>query len=178
MDLQRLQSQLAQDNVALPPVEDWHPAYCGEMPLEIRHNGSWHYQGSPIGRIALVKLLSRVLKREQDNYFLVTPVEKLGIQVADVPFLVTAWHQINNQLVFTTNVDESYPVDFSHPVELMVDRVSGERLPYMLVRRNLYARLHQNVFYQLVELGKPIQQEGQNHLIVQSGDYRFSLGTL
>lgn len=178
MDLEHLQSTLAQHNPTLPPVEDWDPDYCGELELEIRHDGSWHHQNSPISRKSLIILFAKVLKRENDRYYLVTPVEKLGIQVADVPFLVTNWQQQGEYLLFSTNMDEQYLVGEQHPVHLMKDKVTGDLLPYMLVRRNLYARLHQNVFYQLAEQGKPGKVDGSSHLLLSSGTYQFSLGPL
>ena len=79
----------AQGKNELPPVDKWNPDFCGDMDLVIKRDGTWHYQNSPIGRQRLVKLFSTVLKKEGDNYFLVTPVEKLGIKVEDAPFLVT-----------------------------------------------------------------------------------------
>jgi hypothetical protein len=178
MDLSILQRQLKGQQGALPPVERWNPAFCGDIDMQIKHDGSWHYMGTPIGRKALVKLFSGVLKREADQYFLVTPVEKVGIQVADSPFIVTQWQQQDDALVFTTATEDSFVVSADNPVELHQDRVSGDLLPYALVRKNLWARIHQNVFYQLAELGSEQEIQGQQHLCLQSADYRFSLGLL
>ncbi|MBT1063923.1 DUF1285 domain-containing protein [Bowmanella sp. Y26] len=178
MKLQDIQARLVEQDSALPPVEDWHPDYCGELDLEIHHDGSWHYQGSPIGRQSLVTLFARVLVREGEKYYLVTPVEKVGIQVADAPFLVTGWQQQDDYLLFSTNINEQYLVSDEHPVQLLTDKVSGDLLPYLLVRRNLYARLHQNVFYQLAELGMPGEINNTRHLLLSSGNYQFSLGLL
>src|SRR6201987_2197901 len=71
----------------LPPVHLWNPPYCGDIDMRIASDGTWFYQKTPIGRAALVKLFASVLKREGDKYFLVTPVEKVGIIVDDAPFL-------------------------------------------------------------------------------------------
>lgn len=178
MKIEQLQTQLAAQQDKLPPVEKWDPPYCGEMDLTIKHDGSWHYMGSPIGRQPLVRLFAGVLKKEQDDYFLVTPIEKVAIRVEDAPFIITNWKKHEGKLVFTSNVGDSFIVSEQHPVILQQDKISGDLLPYALVRGNLYGRLHQNLFYQLVELGKPQQQNGETHLMLQSGDYHFSLGLL
>lgn len=178
MDLATLQQQLAGQDKKLPPVEKWNPDFCGDIDMQIRHDGSWLYMGTPIGRKALVKLFSGVLKREENQYFLVTPVEKVGIQVEDVPFVVTEWEQNSEHFIFTTQTQDQFVVGWDHPIELHHDKTTGALLPYALVRRNLWARLHQNVFYQLVELGKEQDLDGQLHLTLASADYQFSLGSL
>jgi hypothetical protein len=178
VDLAKLQQQIAAEGSKLPPVEKWDPAFCGDIDLQIKHDGSWYYMGTPIGRKPLVRLFSTVLKHEDDKYFLVTPVEKVGIVVDDVPFIITQWQQQDDKLLFTTQTDDTFIVAAEHPVELHKDKVSGDLLPYARVRRNLWARLHQNVFYQLVELGSEVSEENGNFLRLQSGDYQFDLGKL
>lgn len=175
-NLAKLQQDIARQNAELPPIEQWDPAFCGDIDMEIKYDGSWHYMGSPISRPALVKLFARVLKRENESYFLVTPVEKVGIKVADSPFLITQWQQMADDLIFTTNLDDSFVVSPTHPIELMHNKVGKELLPYALVRRNLWARLHQNVFYQLAQLGTQIMVSDEVHLTIKSGSKSFSLG--
>lgn len=175
-DLNKLQGDIAQHSKAVPPVENWDPPFCGDIDLVIKHDGSWYYMGTPIGRIALVKLFASVLKREIDNYFLVTPVEKVGIQVADSPFLITQWQQKESNFIFTSNLDDTFVVSSENPIQLMPDKVTGDLLPYALVRRNLWARLHQNVFYQLAELGSEQMVDAKPHLIISSAGQKFSLG--
>lgn len=179
MDLASLQKQLQSQTGNAAPVHLWDPPFCGDMDLRIKHDGSWHYMGTPIGRQALVKLFASVLKKEDDKYYLVTPVEKIGIQVEDVPFIITSWKQQDNLIIFTTGQGEECVVSEQNPVELRLDSTSHQRLPYVLVRSNLYARLHQNVYYQLVELGEERKlSNGELHLMLDSGNYSFSLGQL
>lgn len=178
MDLSTLQKQLSQHQGKSPPVEKWDPDFCGDIDMVIKHDGSWFYMGTPIGRKALVKLFSSVLKKQQDDYFLVTPVEKVGITVEDVPFIITQWRQEDDLLVLTTQTEDQLIISEQHPVKLQADACSGDILPYVLVRRNLWARLHQNVFYQLVEMGQQTMLDGKSQLVLQSGDYSFSLGYL
>lgn len=177
-DLGAFQQQISAQNSALPPVDKWTPDFCGDIDLQIKHDGSWFYMGTPIGRKPLVKLFSSVLKREENDYFLVTPVEKVGIQVEDVPFIITQWQYEDDKLVLTTNIGDVLIVSPQNPLQIFADNKTAANLPYALVRRNLWARLHQNVFYQLAELGEERELDDKRHLVLHSGDYRFSLGEL
>lgn len=178
LDLNNLQNQLNTQNAGLPPVEKWNPDFCGDIDIQIKHDGSWFYMGSPIGRAALVKLFASVLKCEDEQYFLVTPVEKVGIKVDDVPFLITQWRHQEKRLILTTNTQDDVFVSAQNPIKLAADKITGAILPYVLVRRNLWARLHQNVFYQLAELGHEQLIEGKANLTLKSDQYTFSLGEL
>jgi hypothetical protein len=178
MDLASLQKQINDLSEQLPPVDKWDPDFCGDIDIQIKHDGSWLYMGTPIGRKSMVKLFSSVLKREGDDYFLVTPVEKVGIKVVDSPFVIIQWHKQDQSLIFTTQTDENILVSEDNPVILQADLTTGAILPYVLVRRNLWARLHQNVYYQLSEVGSEKEVKGDTHLVLKSADYVFSLGTL
>ena len=177
-DLGAFQQQISAQKAALPPVEKWNPDFCGDIDMQIKHDGTWFYMGTPIGRKALVKLFASVLKREEDKYFLVTPVEKIGIQIEDVPFIITQWQNEDNKLVLTTNTADNLIVSADNPIQLFADKKTAAVLPYALVRRNLWARLHQNVFYQLAELGEEVVIDNKRQLMLKSGDYSFSLGEL
>lgn len=178
MDLAQLQKSLTDEQGSIPPVEEWSPDFCGDIDMQIKADGSWWYMGTPIGREALVKLFSSVLKKEADDYFLVTPVEKVGIQVADVPFVITEWDKREEFFVFGTKQGDKIVIGEQHPCELRQSKLSEEALPYVCVRKNLWARIHQNVFYQLADLGKPALIDGRSQLMLNSGGYRFSLGYL
>jgi len=175
MNLQQLQQQIRQQG-KYPPVDQWDPDFCGNIPLCIKHDGSWWYMDSPIGRQSLVQLFASVLKYENEKYYLVTPTEKVGIKVDDVPFIITQWQVQQDFLLFTTKTRDQIIISQDNPVILQTDPISGQLLPYCLVRKNLYARLHQNVFYQLTESGKQGKIGNEQHLLLKSGDYQFSLG--
>lgn len=178
MDLQQLQHQLAQVKQNAAPVDLWDPPYCGPIPLCIKHDGSWWYQGTPIGRIKLVKLFASVLKKQQDAYFLVTPVEKVLIEVEDSPFIITQWQQENGRLLLETSLGDTVAVGPENPLELLQDKITSTSLPYVLVRKNLYARLHQNVYYQLIEQAYEGTLDESNHLLIKSQNHEYSLGKL
>lgn len=141
-----------------PPVHLWNPPFCGDIDMRIATDGTWYYLKTPIGRSALVKLFASVLKREGDRYFLVTPVEKCGITVEDAPFLAIAM-QVESRspgqvLRFVTNVGDEVPCGPEHPLRFEQETGTGGLKPYLLVRRNLWAKVTRALFYDLVELGE------------------------
>ena len=142
----------------LPPVERWNPAYCGEIDMVIRRDGLWLHEGSPIGRPHLVRLFSTVLKREGDDYFLVTPVEKLAIRVEDVPFLAVAMEVEGTgeaqKIRFRTNVGDQVTAGPDHPLRFRREVVGTDEtlVPYVEVRAGLEARLSRPVYYDFVDL--------------------------
>ena len=147
----------AQASDRLPPVESWNPPYCGDIGMAIAVDGTWFYQGSPIGRKPLVRLFSRVLRRDLDGrHFLVTPVEKVDIAVADAPFLAVemeiAGAGTAQSLTFRTNVDDVVRCGADHPLRFAVEEGSGGLKPYLLVRGRLEALVTRALYYDLVEL--------------------------
>ncbi len=140
-----------------PPVHLWNPPFCGDLDIRIARDGTWHYLGTPIGRQALVRLFASILKREGDRYFLVTPVEKVGIVVEDAPFVAVDFTVEGEgqaqRLTFETNVGDTAPAGADHPIRLVADPGTGEPAPYVLIRRNLEARIDRKSFYRLIDLG-------------------------
>jgi hypothetical protein len=163
---------------ALPPVEKWNPSYCGELDLVIRRDGIWVHEGTPIGRAALVRLFSTVLRRDGERYFLVTPVEKLGIKVEDAPFtavLMRVEQDANGRrLIFTTNVGDEAAADAAHPIDYRVSRRG--RAPYIRVRAGLDALIARAVFYDLVALGETRDIDGEAIFGVASAGVFFPFG--
>jgi len=141
-----------------PPVERWNPPFCGDLDMRIGADGTWFYLKTPIGRPALVKLFASVLKREGDKYFLVTPVEKCGIQVDDVPFLAvelkTGQSVGGRVLNFRTNVDDWVECGPEHPLRFEPESGTGGLKPYLHVRRDLWAKVTRSLFFDLVDLGE------------------------
>ena len=141
-----------------PPVERWNPPFCGDLDMRIAADGTWFYLKTPIGRPALVKLFASVLKREGDKYFLVTPVEKCGIQVEDAPFLAVemkAEDGVNGRVLhFRTNVDDWVACGPEHPLRFEPESGTGGLKPYLHVRRDLWAKVTRALFFDLVELGE------------------------
>jgi hypothetical protein len=159
-----------------PPVHLWNPPYCGDLDIRIARDGTWTYLGTPIGRAALVRLFASILKREGDRYFLVTPVEKVGIVVADAPFVAVDVEVEGagaaRRLVFETNVGDHVAAGPDDPIRVSVDPATGAPAPYVHVRRGLEALIDRKTFYRLVDLA----EERDGELGVVSGGAFFALG--
>ena len=141
----------------LPPVHLWNPPFCGDLDMRIARDGTWFYQGTPIGRPALVKLFSSILKRENGKYFLVTPVEKVGITVDDAPFVAIDFESTgagpDQNVTFETQVGDIAAAGADHPIRVERDPETGEPSPYVHIRADLEALIDRKSFYRLVELG-------------------------
>ncbi|MFQ5437280.1 MAG: DUF1285 domain-containing protein [Paracoccaceae bacterium] len=161
------------------PVHLWNPPFCGDLDMRIARDGTWFYLGTPIGRKPLVKLFSSVIRRDGDAYFLVTPVEKVGISVDDAPFVAVDFEvtgAARDQVVtFTTNVDDQVTVGPQNPIRVARDGASGEPSPYVLVRANLEALIDRKSFYRLVDLGVHHEVEGVRWFGVWSGGMFFPI---
>ena len=159
-----------------PPVHLWNPPFCGDIDMRIATDGTWYYLKTPIGRSALVKLFAAVLKREDDKYFLVTPVEKVGITVDDAPFTAVEMKQEGEGaarvLSFRTNVDDWVACGPDHALRFETESVTSGLKPYLHVRRDLWAKVTRALFSDLVELGEERELEGENMFgIVSSGEF-------
>jgi uncharacterized protein len=164
-----------------PPVHLWNPEFCGDLDMRIARDGTWFYLGSPIGRKPLVKLFSGVIRLDEDGkYYLVTPVEKIGIIVDDAPFVAVEMFREGEGkdqiLSFRTNVDDFVIVDKEHPFRIEIDPETHEPAPYVRVRANLDALIARAVFYDLVALAGEEEREGTNKFGFWSSGQFFELG--
>jgi hypothetical protein len=137
-----------------PPVHLWNPPYCGELDIRIARDGTWYYLGTPIGRKPLVRLFASILRREGERFFLVTPVEKVGIRVDDAPFLAVDMRAHGTgaglRLSFTTLTEDEVIAGPGNPIRLAFSD-TGEPAPYVHVRRGLEALIDRKTFYRLVD---------------------------
>ncbi|WP_424831919.1 DUF1285 domain-containing protein [Ruegeria sp.] len=162
----------------LPPVHLWNPPFCGDLDIHIAKDGTWSYLGSPINRFELVKLFSSILKKEGDKFYLVTPVEKVGITVEDAPFLAVDFDRTRDgdaqSLTFTTQVGDTASAGTEHPIRVVIDPETEEPAPYILIRANLEARIDRKSFYRLVDIGTEhdgwfgVWSDGQFFPLIQS----------
>jgi len=162
------------------PVHDWHPSHVADIDLRISRDGIWYYQGSPIHRARLVKLFSSVMRRDGDEFFLVTPVEKLKIQVDDAPFVAVEMDREgegeSQRLLFRTNVDDVVEAGPRHPIRVVIDPLSGELSPYIRVRNRLEALISRPGFYQMADLALMENDASTIEFGVWSGGCFFTLG--
>ncbi|MBY5327769.1 DUF1285 domain-containing protein [Rhizobium leguminosarum] len=182
--LAALISRASQENAGkkrgLPPVERWNPPFCGDIDMEIRADGTWFYMGTPIGRPALVRLFSTVLRKDDDQKtYLVTPVEKVGIRVVDAPFIAVEMSVTEGQgrqvLTFRTNVGDVVEAGGEHRLRFAIAGESAELKPYLHVRGRLEALVSRAVMYELVALGETLEVEGQAMFAVRSAGEVFAM---
>ena len=161
------------------PVHLWNPPSCGDLDMRIAADGTWHYLGTPIGRQAMVRLFASVLKREGDRYFLVTPVEKVGIKVDDAPFLAVAMEQDGSghepTLIFRTNVGDVVRCDAEHALRFEAEEGTDGIKPYLHVRRDLWALVTRALFFDLVALGEVRKLEGREQFGIASAGAFFPM---
>ncbi len=164
----------------LPPVHLWNPEFCGDLDMRIARDGTWFYLGTPIGRKELVRLFSTILRKDDDKYFLVTPVEKVGITVDDAPFVAVDFEVtgtgIDQSLSFETNVGDFSVASADNPIHVVRDDETGEPSPYVHVRAGLEALIDRKSFYRLVDIGAHhdgcfgVWSGGQFFAIIPSAD--------
>ena len=161
----------AQQKRRLPPVHLWHPEHTGSIDIRIDRDGVWYHQGRRIERQALCTLFATILRRDDDTYYLVTPQERLEIQVEDVPFIGIDMEVRNpgsnaSELIVSTNMGDHVVVDADHPLMLCDD------IPYVDVRNGLLARLNRNTYYRLIDAG--MKEAGE--WVIYSAGARFTMG--
>ena len=155
-----------------PPVHLWNPDFSGDLDIQIKRDGTWIHEGSAIKRPEMVRLFASILKLEDGKYFLVTPVEKVGITVEDAPFVAIDFDAQDGVLTFETNVGDTVVAGAENPIRVSEDPETGEPSPYIHVRRGLEALIDRKSFYRLAEIA---EVEGDK-VVVRSADQTFAIG--
>lgn len=147
--------ELVGEDDSLPPVESWDPERVGEIDIRIDSNGDWFYQGDKMERQAVVRLLSRILRKDGEEYFLVTPYEKMKICVEDVPFVVVMMDKegkgLDQKIHFSTQQGDYFTLSEEHPLDVFYNE-RNEPAPYVNVRYGLLAKLNRPVYYELADV--------------------------
>ena len=161
------------------PVHLWNPPFCGDLEIHIDANGRWFYQKSEIKRERLIRLFGNILKKENDKYFLVTPVEKVGITVADVPFIATEIDLVIKEKIvlfkFITSIGDTTYLEKYDQFQILFKNSTNEPQPYIRVRSNLFAKIDRKSFYRLVDCCTEAPHEGENWFGFHSNDIFFPL---
>ena len=148
-----------------PPVHLWNPPFCGDLDMRIARDGTWFYLGTPIGRPGLVRLFSSIIRKDGEKYFLVTPIEKVGITVDDAPFVAIDFNVVGQgterAIRFETNVGDVADAGPDHPIRVTRDAETGEPSPYILIRANLEALIDRKSFYRLIDIAEHREHEGR-----------------
>ncbi|MDB5543864.1 MAG: hypothetical protein JWO64_1013 [Hyphomicrobiales bacterium] len=144
----------------LPPVHLWNPPHCGDIGMKIARDGTWLYQGSPITRVPLVRLFSTILRHDPEGHVLVTPAEKVSVEVEDAPFLAVSMRFEGETLIFTTNVGDEAAVGAEHPLRFEKGPADGVK-PYVLVRDDLWALVTRALVFDLAEIAQTRLVDGR-----------------
>lgn len=161
--------------------KDWHPGNIGSIDIRIAADGTWFHEGRPFKRTSLVKLFASVLRREGDAYYLVTPAEKLAIQVDDAPFLATTMETLNSNkqlaITFKTTLGDSIIADRDHPIRVEINPFNQQPKPYIHYRDGLDALISRSAFFDLANIAQETRRNGQSYLTVHSMGIEFTLGS-
>lgn len=171
-------ADFSSEDDSLPPVEQWNPDFCGEIDIVIKANGDWMHDGKPISRKRLSILFSRVLIKQQDQFFLITPVEKLAIQVEWQPFVIVDFeiYQQDDLIYFLMLDNCNNKIQLNSNEQLAFSQFQGQSLPIIRVRRNLYASFSRSCYYRLIEQARVIKHSKLETLHISSGGIDFCLG--
>ena len=178
MDFAKLLNSVNSIKEKYPPVHLWNPDLCQGVEMNIDREGNWFYQGSIIGREKLKILFSRILKFEKGNYYLVTPVEKILVNVDIAPYMIIDY-EVDSQkekIILKTNLDLSIPLDKEHIMELK--KLGDELIPFVQVRDNIEGFVSRSVYYSLIEIALSQGNSSSNELTLKSFDHVFSLGEM
>ena len=178
--LESLVSRAGGKGKGLPPVEKWNPEFCGDLDMVIKADGTWFYMGTPIGRHALVKLFSSVLRKDEDGKtYLITPVEKVGITVEDAHFIIVEMnaHERDGEQVITfrTNMDDVFEAGTDNPLRFVTVEENEGVKPYVLVRGRLEGVLARPVMYELIAHGEEVEVDGRLMFSVKSNGVTFPI---
>lgn len=175
-----LASIKANTGKSLPPVDQWNPDYCGEMNLELKANGDWLHDGSVIKRKKLIQLFSTILKKENEQYFLVSPVEKIGIKVEWQPFVIIDFDLIKNNgkdcYLFIDNCGNKTLL--TSVEQIIFSEYKKLTMPILKIRKNLYASFNRSSYYRLIEQAHTLEMADTQKLTINSMGLSFCVGIL
>ncbi|XQF91030.1 DUF1285 domain-containing protein [Pseudoalteromonas espejiana] len=170
ISLAQLSKQISEPS---KPFDSWQPAHCGQLPIVINEQGQWLYDGSEITRAAIVKLFASVLCKENNQFYLKTPIEKIAIEVRDAPFIIVSWHiektQQGQVLCCVDNLARQWLVSGEQPI--YIKSYKGSAVPYLQLPYGCSARVSRSVFYQWAEIA---DSDEHGYFIVSAGE-RFYL---
>lgn len=179
-ELDQLLANIEQAKATGEKRSQWNPGHVSSIDIRIAADGQWFHEGRPFRRLSLVKLFASVLRKQEQEYFLLTPAEKLKIQVDDAPFVANLVEVIEQDqqsaIVFTTNLDDRIVVGDDHPIRVEVDSQTQTPRPYVHYRDGLDALISRNVFFELANLATETIRDGKLYLTVSSLGHEFDLG--
>ena len=181
-ELNQLISNIKQAEAGSDKRKQWNPSTVGEIDIRIATDGSWFHEGRQFKRADLAKLFAGILQKQGDDYFLITPGERLRITVDDAPFVANLVETLEEDgqsaIVFTTNLGDQIVLDSQHPIRLEIDPQTQEPRPYIYFRNGLEALISRSAFYDLICLANEEQRDGKFYYTVSSLGESFELGSV
>ena len=176
MDFAKLLNSVNSIKEEFPPVHLWDPELCEGVEMKIDREGNWFYQGSIIDRRKLKVLFSRILKLENNNYYLVTPVEKVSVKVDLAPYMIIDYEvdATKTKIILKTNLELSIPLNKDHKLE--IKRIGDENIPFVFVRDGIEGFISRSVYYSLIDIALSQENDSSGELILKSFNCLFSLG--
>lgn len=159
-----------------PPVEKWNPDLCDGQEFYIDREGDWFYNDSPIKNIKLLNLFSTVLKKELDNYYLVTPVEKVAVKVEIAPYVIVDFKITDDSIILCTNLNYEFILDINHSTRLI--KHGDTYIPIATVRGNIEGFFNRNTYYNLIDIALDKEYIKDKLLYLPSNNINHSIGKI
>lgn len=176
MSISKITKDLQEQNESFPPVNDWNPDLCEGQEFFINREGDWFYNDEPIKNTKLVNLFSTVLRKDDDNYFLVTPVEKVPVKVDLAPYKIIDFEIIDNAVILITNLNYSFELDIKNTTRLIEYELSF--IPIVTVRDNIEGFFNRNTYYKLVDIAIENDYIKDNKLFIPSNNANHLIGNI
>ena len=176
MSISKITKDLQGQNESFPPVNDWNPDLCEGQEFFINREGDWFYNDEPIKNTKLVNLFSTVLRKDDDNYFLVTPVEKVPVKVDLAPYKIIDFEITDNAVILITNLNYSFELDIKNTTRLIEYELSF--IPIVTVRDNIEGFFNRNTYYKLVDIAIENDYIKDNKLFIPSNNANHLIGNI
>ena len=173
MKLEDLSKQIEQ-TPGFPPVHLWNPDLCEGVKFNIDRNGEWFYQNSPLKKESLKILFASILKKENNKYYCVTPVEKVLVEVDIAPYAITSFIYNNGIYTFKTNLDYSFDLLANEDLKVITTS-KGENIPIVTVRDQIEGFFSRSTFYELVDHAINNFDQNGKSLFILSNNKKFYL---
>ena len=176
MSISKITKDLKEQNVDFPPVHLWNPELCEGQEFYIDRGGNWFYNDSPIKNYKLIKLFSTVLRKDNDDYFLVTPVEKVPVRVKLAPYKIIDYFCYDNEIRLSTNFDYDFILNKTNTTKLIKDK--DALIPIVHVRNNIDGFFDRNIYYNLINFALEKKFIDQDSLYLPSLNTKHIIGKI
>ena len=176
MNISKITDSLKGHEKGFPPVDKWNPDLCIGPEFIIDREGNWYYDNSQIKNTKLINLFASVLKKEQENYYLVTPVEKIVVNVDIAPYKIIDFEVIDDNIKLITNLNYDFYLDKDHTTRLI--EMDDALIPLVNVRSNIEGFINRNTYYKLVDFALEMNFKHKDNLYLSSFNKNHIIGKI